>query len=218
MHLHRSTNKVPFSVFLSQPPPSPFAGSVTGLSVQVNKAEGTKYGRVRFFERLRILMATTGLKLNSSQDSSKHYDDSILRTTSTFATVQVVVLDRPPKQAASDEVRRKLLPRSIVPFKVLSVTLETATLDEDGVSNTKSFDRVTLTPNVRIHVTNVTTLQRESPVNTHRAIDTGPPGPTIDDKTVHLTTEVSYTTEEYGIDRIVNPKDHSDVRLFRVRW
>lgn len=40
----------------------------------------------------------------------------------------------------------ELLPKTLGPFKVISAMLDTVTVDEDGIYNTFSIDRVTFAP------------------------------------------------------------------------
>lgn len=44
------------------------------------------------------------------------------------------------------ETKSKLMPKTSGPFQVLQATLDTVTIDEDGIPNTVSLDRVTLAP------------------------------------------------------------------------
>lgn len=117
-------------------------------------------------------MSTTYVNLNAARDSYKNYHDLKIETTTNIAPGQFVFLYKPPQEAASNEIRTKLLPRSIAPIIVLSATPKTFTADEndDYVSNTVSLDRVTLSPNGRINVTDGTALQRSSLNNTQTAI------------------------------------------------
>lgn len=84
-------------------------------------------------------MATADVNFKAVQKPYKTNCDRVIQTTPSFDVEQPVFLNRLSKEAASDEVRRKLLPTSVGSYKVLHATHETATLDEDSITNTVSL-------------------------------------------------------------------------------
>lgn len=74
-----------------------------------------------------------------------------------------------------DEVRNKLFPGSIGTVKELPATPEVVTIDEDGITNTVSLDRVALDPNGHIHFTDSITIQQSSPDDATSQVETSPP-------------------------------------------
>lgn len=92
-----------------------------------------------------------------------------------FDAEQFVFLYRPLKEAVSEEVWSKTFTTSIGPYKELSATPETVTIDNDRIINIVSLDRVTLAPSDRIHVTDSIAPQLPSPDDTTPQVETSHP-------------------------------------------
>ena len=90
----------------------------------------------------------------TQQAQYKRYFDRAAQVAPAYEAGQYVFVNRPPKRALTEDERtsvevlgrNKLLTKAYGPFKVLSSTPETVTIDEQGIPNIISNDRVRLAP------------------------------------------------------------------------
>lgn len=106
-----------------------------------------------------------------------------------------VFIDREPakertqSEKEDDIVRSKLLPRSYGPFKVITADETTVTIDQDGIPNKVSIDRVTKVP--------------QTTGTDH-----------TDDERGNQSNDT-----EYAVDRIIEHRDEPDgTPKYRIRW
>jgi len=151
--VHRSTRVPPFALVLSRNPPGP--AQVIPPTAQPSDASPPLRAsrlRMRLIRELAHLQAKTSDILRNAQRRYKADHDQHVKKVISLRRGDLVYLDRPPSWTLTDaermslEAKSKLLPRTTGPFQVIRTSQGTATLDENGIENTVSIDRVTLAP------------------------------------------------------------------------
>ena len=153
LQVHRSTRVSPFALTLSRVPPGPASvGMATSLPQDATTSLPAARLRMRLIRQLSTLQKRTATILQKAQARYKNDFDKKVRVELKLRRGDFVYIDRPPTwamtQADKDKFQNKskLMPKTTGPLQVLKATAETATIDEDGISNTVSIDRVTLAP------------------------------------------------------------------------
>lgn len=148
--------------------------------------------------RLHALFDRATQNNKRAQAAYKRQVDKAVRTIPVITKGMRVFVDREPTRAKSkqekeeDVVRSKLMPKSYGPFKVIDADEVTVTIDQDGIPNKISIDRVTTVPSTRPN-------EQDSSSN-------------------DLPTMVN-DEQEFAVDRIVDHRDEQDGRrLYKVRW
>lgn len=144
--IHWSTGPTPFNSIFSSATMPKDAGPSKLHPVWYDKATGANSFR-KSFRQLDVLHKQRDAKLRTSQ---AHYNHNLNRTVShmlQFHPLQRVFVDRPQAQMTdsgrmANAFLTKLMLKTLGPFKVISVTPDTVTLDEKGIHNTLSVDRV----------------------------------------------------------------------------
>ena len=159
--VHQLTETTPFDLVLTRPP----SGSI--LTGTVPQDAGThredprtpvQYKRATL-RKLCDALDRTRTKLTASQKRYKDDFDKKVRFRPVVEAGDFVYVDRPSRPLASVERRTRaqgtvgtdklsvnLLPRTEGPFRVRSATDTTVLIEQDGVENRVSIDRVTKTP------------------------------------------------------------------------
>lgn len=137
-------------------------------------------------------------------------------------------------RAMSGTTHNKLFSRATGPFRVLAVCSHTMTIDEDGIDNTTSTDRVTRTPNAT-RLTQRQQARRVSCANVNQDFKTvlPPQSARLVSQTgnQHMTTprgkksaksadnhQPDGTDLEYTVDCIVRHAGSDTNTRYRVRW
>ncbi|CDF38169.1 unnamed protein product [Chondrus crispus] len=156
--VHRSTETTPFDLVLTRPPSGlALPGTVPQDAVSNTEDPRTpvQYKRATL-RKLRDALERTRVKLTAAQRRYKADFDKKVRFRSVIQVGDLVYVDRPPRPLTSTErgdlpsndggPSVKLLPKTEGPFRVRSATETTVVVDQDGVSNRVSIDRITRMP------------------------------------------------------------------------
>ena len=143
------------------------------------------------------------MKLTAAQRRYKTDFDQKVRFGPVVAVGDLVYVDRPPRPLTSTERRDlhsyeggpsvKLLPKTEGPFRVRAATPTTVVVDQDGVSNRVSIDRVTRMP--------------RGPRDTVTAAATTDP-----------PAETPELPAEYVVDHLVAHRETRTGIQYKVRW
>lgn len=110
-----------------------------------------RWFRERFLRNLVALRARTGGILENAQARYERYFEKSIRVSPRLLPGQYVFLDRPPEQRTpaacfENELRSKLVSKTVQRFWIVSTTPDTVTVGEDGIHNSVSLNRVTRAP------------------------------------------------------------------------
>lgn len=197
--VHASTGLVPFELVLTRTPKVSLLGfGSTTLRTDTLNSPPPIVLKSAIMRRLHILFDRATKNNKRAQASYKRQVDKAVRTIPSISKGMHVFVDREPTRAKSkhekeeDVVRSKLLPKSYGPFEVLEADEVTVTIDQNGIPNKVSIDRVTTVP-------------------TKRAI-------TTDESLNDRPTETN-SDQEFVVERIMDHRDEPDgKRLYKVRW
>lgn len=148
---HPSTGTTPFTLVLSRQPPGPTTLYPASDSPDnmTGELESVSF-RNRFFYQLDILRKETDAKHKKAQAHYKrNFDRTIWRMPQlqlrehVFFDIPLVQMTESARMAGAHLT--KSLQKTVVQFKVISVAPDTVTLDDNGILNTISVDRVMLT-------------------------------------------------------------------------
>lgn len=104
---------------------------------------------------LPAMIAKTDASMKSAQDRYKRYFDRTVRPMMPITPGTEVCVNRIPDAARTEAdriaetVRSKLRPKTDRSFKVLTAGADTVTIEQDGIPNTVTIDRVTPVPTTR---------------------------------------------------------------------
>ncbi|CAN8068757.1 unnamed protein product [Agarophyton chilense] len=170
--VHRSTQATPFDLVLLRHPP--------GIVVQGDHTTSTAAGALTpaQVKRNTLVMLRRALKhaesrLTAAQKRYKADYDRRVTNVVSVSSGQYVYIDNPPSgrrprpgdeaddEAIDSDINSKLLPKSVGPHKVLNASDPTVTVDQDGIPNTISIDRITVAPETVQHRMEAGTSARE---------------------------------------------------------
>ena len=205
--VHRTTGTTPFSLVLSREPPGPMD------IVPTKVADGESHGetltprqmKARVLDKLRLMSARAEEKARRAQVSYKRYFDRRVRHVPQFEVGDWVYIDNPPNlnmQTSTDEVSRKLKPKKAGPYQVKQVHSHTAVVDEDGLLNTVSTDRLTIAKHANEDVD----------------AEAGDAFRSNDGQHDHDGTVDDDRKNEYVVDKIVRHVDDEGDTKYVVRW
>ena len=209
MQVHRVTNTTPFDLVLSRHPPDIIIrGQTTAIPSTVPDTEATPVQVKRnILRKLRQALQAARSRSTQAQKRYKEDFDRKVRFRISLQPGDYVFVDRPPRTATDsgteDTTTRKLLPRATGPFEVKSASEDTVTVEQDGLLNTISIDRVTKVPST----TPAHTRSSEATEDSRRPLPDETDG-----------GEQEPPPEEYAVDRIVGHKYTSEGMLYQVRW
>ena len=231
MQVHRSTGTTPYDLVLTRhPQPITVRDEESRTAIPQSEPDDPTPAQMKriILRRLRVALQSARIRMTEAQKRYKQNFDKSVRFTPQFKAGDYVYIDRPPRQpdaAPEEEVTKKLLPRGLGPYKIQSVSENTVTVDEDGLLNTVSIDRVTLAPRSRTG---------NAPVTTERTFDIFKnPYPSGEFEIPELDEEPfvefgipgleNYETPhgdygEYPIEEIVGHRETPNGVEFRVRW
>ena len=213
MQVHRTTGTTPFDLVLTRHPPNivmsdrPSATPPTIPDTELSTAQLKRH----ILRRLRQSLAQAQVRTTEAQKRYKADFDQKVQRTLTVKAGDYVFVDRAPGTVEEDDEdayaqrTKKLLPRSTGPYLVKSTTEDTVTIEQDGLQNVVSIDRVSMAPS--------------GPVTRPRVRDVtaDPEGPHTD--TAEDDNNVAEPDSvEYAIDRIVTHRPDKDGMYYRVRW
>ena len=152
--VHRLMETTPFDLVLTRPPSS-LAQPGTVPQEAVSNTEDpppmVQFKRATL-RKLRDALERTRVKLTAAQRWYKTDFDKKVRFRPVIEVGDLVYVDRPPRPLTSTErgdlpsdergPSVKLLPKKEGPFRVRSATEATVVVDQDGVSNRVSIDRI----------------------------------------------------------------------------
>ena len=196
--VHRSTGRSPFDLVLAQAPANPSLPTDTALPTLPANATRQQV-ELSLLRRLANTIAQARSNLKTAAARYKYYHDRTARQTPRLCPGQLVYVDRPTKNhrvRKQDEhlVASKLSSKSYGPFRVISATDNTATIDEHGIEHVVSVDRLTVDP-------------------------TGPQPPAESRERPTSPEPVNDTADQlYVVDRLVDHRDTSTGRQYKVRW
>ncbi|CDF40922.1 unnamed protein product [Chondrus crispus] len=203
--VHRSTETTPFDLVLTRPPSGlALPGTVPQDAVSNTEDPRTpvQYKRATL-RKLRDALERTRVKLTAAQRRYKADFDKKVRFRPVIEKGDRVYVDRPPRPLTSTErgdlpsndggPSVKLLPKTEGPFPVRSATETTVVVDQDGVSNRVSIDRITRMPRGPRDVTAAAATQPAAG---------GEPEPAA----------------EYVIDHLVGHRENRTGTQYKVRW
>ncbi|CAN8067637.1 unnamed protein product [Agarophyton chilense] len=187
LQVHRSTGTTPFDLALTRVPPNVVLDEPSSATDPATPTQPTPGQMKRY--TLRLLKATLQSARNRLTNAQQRYKadfDKSVRATPTFAADEEVFLDLPtttPTGGVLEEqerTSRKLLPKTTGPYKVISATDSTVTINVDGIHDTVSIDRVTRAP-ARIQPVPVTTERA-------RTVTFDPDGPFAEEPVTDTTS------------------------------
>lgn len=163
--------------------------------------------------RILALRSKTDEHLRKSQARYKHDYDRRVRETPTFHKGKYVFPDKPPLANVSNspaemlawKPHNKLQSRTTGPFRVVSEQKDTIAIDEEGIPNRVSIDRITHAP--------LTATQLQQSVTSAR--------PDLDvtgNDTPKAARPTDTNKDEYVVDRIVRHIGKGDTLRYVVRW
>ena len=231
MQVHRTTGTTPFDLVLTRHPPGiavnePAAGAQQTVP-DVNMTPAM-FKRMTL-RRLRHVLTEARSTMTQAQQLYKANYDRQVRFFPTFKPGDAVFIDRPPRTRLSDDpedMAKKLRPQSRGPFKVVAVHDHTVKIDENGLHNVVNIDRVSRAPEFRT----LPTLPGQKEVSVHPASRLGNHEGEIEaemdmasneggaEETEIAMDNVEGLAEEYAIEKIVDHKDKTQGRRYRVRW
>ena len=202
--VHQSTETTPFDLVPTRPP-SGLALPGTVLQDAVSNTEDrqtlVQYERATL-RKLRDALGRTRVKLTAAQRRCKTDFDQKVRFRPVIAVGDFVCVDRPPRPLTNTErgdlpsdggaPSVKLLPKTEGPFRVRSATETTVAVDQDGVSNRVSIDRVTKMPR-------------------------GPHDATVAAPTTDLPAGIPDPPAEYVVDHLVAHQEARGGSQYKVR-
>ncbi|CDF32918.1 unnamed protein product [Chondrus crispus] len=179
--VHRSTETTPFDLVLTRPP--------SGLILPEDPRTPVQYKRATL-RKLRDALDRARTKLSASQKRYKDDFDKKVRFRPVVVAGDFVYVDRPPRPLTSVERRTRAQEG---PFRVRSATDTTVLIEQDGVENRVSIDRVTKMPRG--------------------------PGDTVA-SAIPSASDAQTTTPraEYVVDRIVGHRMTRGGTEYKVRW
>ena len=206
--VHRSRETTPFDLVLTRPPSGLILPGTVLQDVGTHREEPrtpVQYKRATL-RKLRDALDRARTKLTASQKRYKNDFDKKVRFRPVVGAGDFVYVDRPLRPLTSverrtraqgttgtDELSVKLLPRTEGPFRVRSATDTTVLIEQDGVENRVSIDRVTKMPRG--------------------------PGDTVTPATpTEPDAEVATPGAEYVVDRIVGHRTARGGVEYKVRW
>ena len=141
--------------------------------------------------------------LKRAQARYKRNYDKRVHKTPVFHKDDLVFLDKPPNMkdkvgSEHESITDKLSFKRLGPFKILDVYSHTATIDEEGIPNTVTIDRLSLAK------------AANSP-------PTSPPSPPTPVPSLNPAPDDQHQTE-FVVDRIVDHRGKGGTRRYRVRW
>ncbi|CDF39905.1 unnamed protein product [Chondrus crispus] len=203
--VHRSTETTPFDLVLTRPPSGlALPGTVPQDAVSNTEDPRTpvQYKRATL-RKLRDALERARVKLTAAQRRYQADFDKKVRFRPVIEVGDLVYVDRPPRPLTSTErgdlpsndggPSVKLLPKTEGPFRVRSATETTVVVDQDGVSNRVSIDRITRMPRGPRDVTTAAPTQPAA---------AGEPEPAA----------------EYVIDHLVGHRENRTGAQYKVRW
>ena len=159
--VHRSTETTRFDLVLTRPPFDQILPSTVMQDAGTHREDPRtpmQYKRATL-RKLRDALHCARTKLTVSQKRYKDDFDKQVRFRPVVGAGDIVYVDHPPRPltsterrtpaqgtAGTDELSFKLLPRTEGPFHVRSATDITVLIEQDGVENRVSIDRVTKMP------------------------------------------------------------------------
>ena len=153
LQVHRTTKFTPFELTLSRAPPNSIVSTThSSAPPDAPRFTGKTLKEARIARTLRGLIERARTNMASAQGRYKRMADAKVRPISIPEKGNQVFVDRPPSSAktvaerVADMPHSKLRPKTVGPYTVVSANRDTVTIDEDGVHNTVSIDRITPAP------------------------------------------------------------------------
>ena len=206
--VHRSTETTPFDLLLTRPPSGPILPGTVPQDAGTHREDPRTLVQYKSatLRKLRDALDRAQTKLTASQKRYKDDFDKKVRFRPVVGAGDFVYVDRPPRPLTSverrtraqdttgtDELSVKLLPRTEGPFRVRAATDTAVLIEQDGVENRVSIDRVTKMPRG--------------------------PGDTVTPATrTESDAEVATPSAEYVVDRIVGHRTARGGVVYMVRW
>lgn len=209
--MHRSTNTTSFSLVLSRQPPGPTNfDTPSALSTDAYHETHPQVLQTQLLNRVQGLRSRVDDCLKAAQGRYKQDYDSKVSQIQTITPGQMVFIDRPPLLAtpARSAVKmaqssyNKLIPRTLGPFQVVSVTPHTLTIDENGIHKQVKIDWASAAPNrFEWYCTMQHQTAGNSPATSIQGTDGSNPK----------------SPKEYAIDRILGHTENGANIRYRVR-
>ena len=147
--VHASTGVTPFSLTLSRQPPFPIVDrpSTAAPTLDDNITPSSRTMRVRLLKRPATMFDKADSRSARARAAYKRYADRSATHVPIFEKDDFVLIRRPPTEAKTTQERdeniaqSKLRYRMTGPYRVVSATPETVTIDLDGQHITVSNDR-----------------------------------------------------------------------------
>lgn len=158
--VHRSTIQIPFNLALSRHPPGPiFLQHNNVIPPNAHGKTSMQVLSTHLEARIRSLEANVDTHAKKSKQRYKHDYDHCVHETPVNKPGQDIFLGWPLLFATKDWgtnklatcASHKLLLRWTRPFHIMSVQRRTANIDEHGIENTVTIDRVLLAEIMPIH-------------------------------------------------------------------
>ena len=205
--VHRSTETTPFDLVLTRAPSGLVLPGTVPQDAGTHREDPrtpVQYKRATL-RKLRTALECARGKLTTAQERYKASFDRKVRYRPVIVVGDYVYVDRPPRplrraERDSAEITDgdgnpavKLLPKAEGPFRVRSATDTTVVIDQDGVSNRVSIDRVTKMPR-------------------------GPSGTAATTAPTDRMEETPDPTVEYVVERVVAHRESPAGIQYKVRW
>ena len=147
-HVHRATGLAPFELVLSRPPAHLAVENTESIDTE---KLSTAQHRTRFLQRIASLMRTASERIKQAQSRYKANFDAHVRVRNQDLQPGDYVFIR--RELPIEGETNKLQSPSIGPFKVVKKSSHTVVIiDEDGLEDTISLDRVTRAPGMSTRV------------------------------------------------------------------
>ena len=241
--VHRSTGESPFGLVLSRLPPSPLVSTSSAIEGISGNTVPARLLKTQVLDRLKAMCAKVDKSASLAQARYKRYFDQKVRHTPSYQQGQMVYVDLPDprlsttgkKSSESEKLakrkRYKLMFKKTGPFKIVATDSHTVTIDEDGLHNTVSIDRISPAPTDESTTAEQITEPAHRPTtNQHSDVtddntssppenvtqgqrtneESSAPGPEFSDNPAE--------PEQYAVEKIIGHKGNRRNRRYVVRW
>ena len=215
MQVHRTTGTTPFDLILSRHPPNIISGDVSTAVPDDLPDEDLSTAKLkkRILRDLQKGLEQAKTRMTKAQKRYKDDFDKNVHKTVTVQPGDYVFVDRPKRPLKGTDSSRdatynpglKLLPKSTGPFLVTKANADTVTIEEDGLQNTVSIDRVWKDESSTANPV------RES----EREVSADPEGPHGDEL---IEEDPEMGPDHYAVDKIVGHEEGPTGMLYKIRW